>query len=82
MLCGWVAATIASFGIVTFIFTGKAVATYAGGVMVVGVCTRKREGNVGLAWGAAGLGSLNSSWRHLRTDGIGNFVGGASGVRS
>jgi hypothetical protein len=46
--------------------------------MVVGVRTRKREGNVGLAWGTADVGSLNSSRCYLRTSGNENVVGGAS----
>jgi hypothetical protein len=83
LLRGWVAATIATFGVVAFILTGKGRhQRVQGAVMLVGERTRKRAGNVGPAWDAADAVSLNTSWRFLPTDGSQFLVGGASGAQS
>jgi hypothetical protein len=83
LLHGWVVASIASFCVVTVILTGKVRRQRVqGAVMWAREHTRKREGNVGLTWGAAEVGSLNCSWRNLPTDGNENLIGDASGVQS
>ena len=75
----------ASFGVLTFILTGKRVANgVQGAMMLVGERTRKRkrEGDVGLTRGAADVVSLNSLWRNLPTAGNDDFIDGASGAQS